>query len=88
MTNAEQLQAWVKGDLKGKGAAAHVHTLLGGKHEVVECVPDFSCCTPALLASEEERKIFLAGDEGVRNMMLGTFLGRLLEHNSMNVKSI
>ena len=50
-----------------------------------ECCPDFSCCTPELLASKEERQKFynahISGDTKTINKMLGDFLGWMLARN-------
>lgn len=43
MTQAEQLERWVAGD---------------PVHLDATCVPDFSCCTPGLLADEAVRHAF------------------------------
>ncbi len=48
-----------------------------------ECCPDFSCCTPELLAPKEDRLKFyqaeLKGDTTTMNKMLGCFLGKLVK---------
>jgi len=64
-----QLDAWVAGK---------------PEHNTVvdECCPDFSCCQPALLAPEHERKAFAAADEDTRMQMLGGFLGRAVAEAS------
>jgi hypothetical protein len=43
-----------------------------------ECCPDFSCCKPHLLASEEERKEFISSTPARRASMLMIFLDRML----------
>lgn len=65
MTSEEQLKSWVEGN--------PVHN-----PDRDECCPDFSCCRPGLLASEEERKRFYAGDSKTRNEMLTIFLKRMI----------
>ena len=62
MTSDEQLAKWLKGN--------SIHNDTRG-----ECCPDFSCCTPELLADEDVRKAFVNADEGTRMSMLGMFLG-------------
>lgn len=46
-----------------------------------DCVPDFSCCRPELLAQREEREMYLiayvTGDALTEHRMLVMFLGRL-----------
>lgn len=66
MKPEEQLDLWVSGK--------PVHNA-----ERDECCPDFSCCRPHLLASEEERIAFKNATEGQRVGILAKFLGRLLE---------
>jgi hypothetical protein len=52
------------------------------REDTNECVPDFSCCFPDLLAPFEIRRIFytayLKGDEKTMTRLLGEFLNRLL----------
>lgn len=63
----KQLTEWIKGN--------SVHNELRD-----ECCPDFSCCQPALLWSEETRKEFAeAGDEKRRGMLMMS-LGAVLAH--------
>lgn len=59
------LEQWVKGN--------PVHDHQGG-----ECCPDFSCCKPHLLATEEERKEFVLATPARRASMLMIFLDRML----------
>jgi len=69
----EQLKLWLEGK--------PVHN-----YERDECCPDFSCCNPHLLASEEERKEFIlavnSGNLSAQIAMLGEFLGRLCSYIS------
>lgn len=58
----DQLIEWVKGN--------PIHNTQDD-----ECCPDFSCCHPDLLQSEEVRNAFLVADEAVRETMLFAFLG-------------
>lgn len=74
MTPDEQLKLWVAGD--------PVHN-----EERNQCCPDFSCCVPELLASEEERIAFRDANEKDRSVMLGIFLARMLRHAGMEVKN-
>jgi len=50
-----------------------------------ECCPDFSCCTPELLAPMEVREVFVAarksGNNKIVSRMLMEFLGKMLEVN-------
>lgn len=70
MKCSEQTALWVQG--------RSIHNT-----ERDECCPDFSCCTPELLAPLEERKRFhlaeLAGDEKLKNEMLMGFLGKMIK---------
>lgn len=72
MTTIEQLNQWVDGK--------SVHN-----PDRDECCPDFSCCNPALLSTEEERRNFKQAfddnDDEILGAMLTIFLGRLLEHS-------
>ncbi len=61
----EQLERWVAGE--------PVHN-----DEKDECCPDFSCCNPKLLATQEEREKFRGASEDERAAMLSIFLGRML----------
>lgn len=74
MTPNEQVQLWVGG--------TSVHNA-----ERDECCPDFSCCRPKLLASEEERQKFYkahhAGDSKTTNNMLAVFLGKLISSDDV-----
>lgn len=65
-----QLDEWAKGN--------SIHNDVDN-----ECCPDFSCCTPELLASEEERKTFKAmSEQGKDTMgMLGVFLGKAIDRH-------
>ena len=69
MTVNEQLLQWVKGN--------SVHN-----EERNECVPDFSCCNPAINTPIETRELFMEAylndDEEQRQRMLMTFLGQSL----------
>ena len=65
MTSDEQLALWAKGE--------SIHNT-----DRNECCPDFSCCQPELLASQEIRDKFKtaheAGDDKTTWAMLGMFL--------------
>lgn len=71
MTPREQLDKWVAGQ--------SVHN-----HERDECCPDFSCCQPELLASEEERVMFrdayINGNQDLIDSMLMMFLTVMLSN--------
>lgn len=75
MTCKEQLERWVAGE--------SVHN-----DERDECCPDFSCCQPELLASEDERRAFKEahdrGDENSIMAMLGGFLGAAMKRLGAN----
>lgn len=68
--NREQLENWVKGK--------SVHNIVDN-----ECCPDFSCCKPNLLASQEVRDEFLKAtnedNEKKVHAMLMQFLSKLLD---------
>lgn len=74
ISHETQLKEWLGGHSLHRKLPPPV---LGG-----ECVPDFSCCMPDLLASLEERKAYMAGTQAVRNKWLGVFLGRAIEHSA------
>lgn len=63
-TCAGQLEAWVD--------ARSVHN-----HRFNECCPDFSCCRPELLASEDVRRAFQQAGPETREAMLWDFLAAL-----------
>jgi hypothetical protein len=69
----EQLREWVKGNPIHNDAGVD-----GG-----ECCPDFSCCSPELLAPRKVREAFAAaraaGDQAKLNRMLGRFLGAMIK---------
>jgi hypothetical protein len=65
----DQLSRWVNGD------SIHLQD---------QCTPDFSCCQPQLLATEDERRKFASADENGRMSMLGMFLGRAIALNNSN----
>ena len=68
MTYLKQLLEWQKGN---------------SIHKDDECCPDFSCCNPELLASQDERDVFVKayedGKEAIWMGMLMGFLGRLIQ---------
>jgi hypothetical protein len=53
-----------------------------------ECCPDFSCCSPELLAPFEEREIFTMAFMNEKyqivDTMLMLFLGRMLKAHNIN----
>ena len=59
-----QLSDWLKG------------TSIHGKGKNAECVPDFSCCRPDLLARPEERQAFVDASPAVRAEIRAVFIGR------------
>lgn len=65
MSTDEQLAEWLKGN--------PIHN-----DEREECCPDFSCCTPSLLADQKTRQAFVDGNEELRMSMLGIFLGKAI----------
>jgi len=71
MTPDEQLEEWVKGN--------SIHNT-----DRDECCPDFSCCCPKLLAPEDERKTFQAGNEELRMQMCMIFLERSMLNESLD----
>ena len=64
MTHAEQLERWANGE--------SVH--IGDR-----CTPDFSCCKPALQATEEIRRAFMAAPRSSQLAFLGDFLSAAME---------
>ncbi len=72
MTSDEQLAQWLKGN--------PVHNDIRD-----ECCPDFSCCDPELLASEEERKTFVDANDETRHMMLMGFLAAMMTNEDKKV---
>ena len=75
MTSKEQLDEWVKGN--------SIHN-----KERDECCPDFSCCTPELLAPEEKRKEFAKAwyenDQITLHQIMLDFLILLLDQKKIN----
>lgn len=75
MTSLEQLEKWVAGE--------SIHNV-----EEDQCCPDFSCCTQSLLASEEERKMFLNAfinhQQDIMDSMLMIFLEALIKNKFPN----
>lgn len=72
MTCEEQLAQWVNG--------ISIHN-----HDRDECCPDFSCCQPELLATQEERTLFSSRPDA-KDSMLMMFLGRALSAMPKKVK--
>ena len=70
MREVEQLQQWVKGN--------PIHNK---KRD--ECCPDFSCCSPGLLAPKEVRETFynayIKGNNKVTDRLLMEFLSKMIE---------
>jgi len=62
-----QIDQWVKGK--------SIHNDIEN-----ECCPDFSCCKPEFLASEEMRKTFQAANEDQRFSLCGTFLSSAISN--------
>lgn len=79
---AAQLKGWLMGD------PTHNPRPAGGG----ECCPDFSCCTPRLLADVATRKAFCdayaAGDMAAVNGFLGSFLGALLRNQGIPARIV
>jgi len=69
ITSDEQLRRWVDGD-----PVHRIDDALDGG----ECCPDFSCCKPDLLASQDIRRAFAAANDEVRTSFLMGFLGELV----------
>jgi hypothetical protein len=66
MTSNEQLTEWLKGNSLCPNDRG-------------ECCPDFSCCSPTLLADKKSRRVFVDGDEETRHGFLGIFPGKAME---------
>lgn len=62
MTPDKQLEEWVKGNSLCPNDRG-------------ECCPDFSCCTPSLLADEDARIAFSNASDEERMSFFGMFLG-------------
>lgn len=79
-SSEEQLKLWLQ------GIPSHyrhmIRIMSRGKlvrtQEFTDCLPDFSCCKPELLAPVEVREAFVNGDEKLRSTMCMTFLGNLI----------
>jgi len=84
MTEDEQLELW------RAGTPVHNYdkTVNGIKLEGGECCPDFSCCTPELLAEPEEREAFYNATDEVRHELLFMFLGKLMKYKGLNVNIV
>lgn len=69
----EQVDEWVNGN--------PVHN-----DERDECCPDFSCCVPEVMASDQEREQFSEAyynnDTKTQNEMLSNFLQRMVTHKT------
>lgn len=85
MTDEQQLILWMQGRLVGKKEKAHVVRYIAGK-KIEECCPDFSCCSPELLAPYRLRKEFFNYPESRHKMLMG-FLGQLLANMPKQKKS-
>ncbi len=69
----QQLLFWVEG--------TSLHRRTEG-YPAGECVPDFSCCDPALLAPVEERRAFANANDTNRVRFLALFLQRAVNHEA------
>lgn len=69
----EQLDEWVKGN--------PIHNKIDD-----ECCPDFSCCKPELLASDEHRKAFKAANDEQRESFLFSFFSSTYKTTAFNGK--
>ena len=66
LTPDDQLEQWVAGESLCPNTRG-------------ECCPDFSCCTPELLADYTTRRAFLDATDESRMSFLGMFLGAAFE---------
>jgi hypothetical protein len=71
ISDEEQLARWVSGESVHNG----------------ECTPDFSCCRPQLLASQEVRTKYLNAGRDERSAMCFQFLGAMLRDHGCKVVS-
>ena len=69
----EQLEKWIAGESICPNANG-------------ECCPDFSCCTPEILAPLEVRQKFVAADDEKRYGFLLHFLAALYAKEALDVK--
>jgi hypothetical protein len=75
ITAEEQLSEWIRGN--------SLHRRIQSKYvRGGECVPDFSCCVPELLAEECERRAYAAGSRAQQMSFLGVFLHRAIERHA------
>lgn len=70
-TYEQQLDLWLIGEPHHRGDR---------KDPRSECCPDFSCCTPELLAPLEVRRAFVLAGPREQMAFLATFLGALIAH--------
>lgn len=81
ITRDEQLAKWLGGESIHRASTFELTHANGDVTELTggECTPDFSCCQPELLASEETRRAFVSATEKERVEFLGVFLGAAFE---------
>jgi len=72
LTVDAQLQLWVDGE--------SVHNSTRD-----ECCPDFSCCSPELLADKKTRMLFRDSTDEIRHSMLMGFLGELISDKKVYI---
>lgn len=72
-----QLSEWVEGR-PWHNPFDHDDTRHDGNTSHGECCPDFSCCSPHMMASEEARKAFADAKGEDRTRLLFGFLGGLV----------
>ncbi len=73
MKAQQQLELWVAGK--------SVHN-----DERGECCPDFSCCSPELLAPKETREAFQRASQNERMEILMMFLGTMMNQEAPDTK--
>ena len=94
MTSEEQLDLWVAGKPTHRYNVSY--EIVDENGEVIghrtdpdgECCPDFSCCSPELLAPLDMRLRFKAASRKQRESMLADFLGNLFKNEGVpNVRT-
>jgi hypothetical protein len=81
ITGEEQLERWARGESvhrRFERIIVDKNDQEVDRHPADECTPDFSCCTPELLAPPDVRQAFVTASQGDQAKFLGSFLGAAL----------